>query len=238
MDRNMSIGIGFSIFGALFATFSHFIVNDVTLTSLGLACLIFGVTVILIPSNPVPRCEIMRLVEASCVNIEALLEEYNATEKAVYLPPRDGRVYAYVSLSSELGDLEQILKAPLRVLTRTAGGPGLFIFTPGSEFTRLHSLSPESGLEAALSLVLVDTVEAVESLRALEDLSRVMIHLKNPRIDTIHPRFKAVLGSLPTSLAGSVLAAVKDAPVLLVEENMDGNSLKAEFKVLTGTGET
>ena len=237
MDRNTSIGMGFSIFGALFALFSHFIVLDVTLTSLGLACLIFGITVILIPSNPVPRSEIMRLVEASCVNIEALLEEYDATEKAVYLPPRDGRVYAYVPLGSGLGNLDEIMKAPLRVLTRTRGDPGLFIFTPGSEFTRLHSLNSESGLEEALSLILVDTVEAVESLRALEDLSRVMIHLTNPRVDTIHPRFKSVLGSLPTSLAGSVLTAVKDAPVLLVEEIMAGRILKAEFKVLSANGE-
>lgn len=238
MDRNTSIGIGFSIFGALFALFSHFIVLDVTLTSLGLACLIFGITVILIPSNPVPRSEIMRLVEASCVNIEALLEEYDATEKAVYLPPRDGRVYAYVSLSSGPGNMDEIMNAPLRVLTRTRSGPGLIVFTPGSEFTRLHSLSPESGLEEALSLILVDTVEAVESLRALEDLSRVMIHFTNPRVDTIHPRFNSVLGSLPTSIAGSVLAAVKDAPVLLVEEIMAGRILKAEFKVLSVTGET
>ena len=65
-----------------------------------------------------------------------------------------------------------------------------------------------------------------------------MIHFTNPRVDTIHPRFNSVLGSLPTSIAGSVLAAVKDAPVLLVEEIMAGRILKAEFKVLSVTGET
>jgi hypothetical protein len=46
-----------------------------------------------------------------------------------------------------------------------------------------------------------------------------------------------VLGSLPTSLTGSILAAVKNSPILFINESIEERTMKVEFKVLTTTGE-
>ena len=235
VDRYTRAGVVLLVFGGPFAAFSYWVLNDVTFTSIGLASLILGATALLVPSRAVPGESVRALVEAAAVNVEALLEEFDADGRAVYLPPRDGRVYCFVPIGE--GFLEAGLagfdRVPLRVVTRVGGVDGLCVFPPGGEVVRLAGLGEESGVEDALVYVLVDYLEAVESVRAVETGDRVVVELSRPRVDTGFDRFRMCLGSVPVSVAGCVLAWVLGEPVLFLGEERDGDRVTASFRVVT-----
>lgn len=238
MNNYEAFGLGLIVFGASVALYSYWILLNVPFTALGLACIILGATLLQVPDTPVPASQIRAMMEGACVNIEALLEEFDAGEKAVYLPPRHDRVYAFVPLSKNpgVGDINQLEKAPLRVLTEVRGEPGLFIFPPGSEAVRLSLLSEESGVEEALNYVLVDFLEVVESVKAVEDSDRIVVEMNSPRVETDFPRFTRVLGSMPSSLAGCVISKVLDRPVVFEDEEVDGDRVRGIFRVAGGVG--
>jgi len=235
MDAYTRAGVVLLVFGGPFAAFSYWVLNDVTFTSIGLASLILGATALLVPSRAVPGESVRALVEAAAVNVEALLEEFDVTGRGVYLPPRDGRVYCFVPIGG--GFLEAGLagfdRVPLRVVTKVGGVDGLCVFPPGGEVVRLAGLGEESGVEDALVYVLVDYLEAVESVRAVETGDRVVVELSRPRVDTGFDRFRMCLGSVPVSVAGCVLAWVLGEPVLFMGEAMDGGRVTASFRVVT-----
>ena len=233
VDRYAAFGLGLATFGGPFAVYSFYVLLSVPLTALGLSFVVLGLTAVLIPETPVPAGSIRAMVEGACVNVEALLEEFDAKERAVYLPPRDGRVYAYVPLKGPLrpGDLALVVEAPLRVVTEVRGEPGLMIFPPGSEAVRLAALDEEVELKEAISYVLVDFLEAVESAQAMKSGGRWIVQIKNPRVGTEYPRFAKVLGSLPTSIAGCVSSQVLGKPVVFVGEETEGDSTTATFEV-------
>ncbi len=213
--------------------FSYLFLANVAFTALGIACIVLGATILITPSNPVPKGVIRAMVEESCINIEALLEEFNANEKATYLPPREERVYAYIPLTKKKFRVKEMAKIPLRMITNIKNSPALIVFPPGSELIRLEGLSSESGLEASLSHVIVDLVEGAESVKAVRDGGYVIVDIFKSRVKTEFPRFRRVLGSLNTSLAGCVLAASLGEPVSFEEESMDerGRRVRATFKV-------
>ncbi len=70
LDNYSYLGLGLMGFGVPFAGFSYWVLLNIPLTSLGLATVILGVTLLLVPSNPVPRQHIRAMVEGSLVNIE------------------------------------------------------------------------------------------------------------------------------------------------------------------------
>lgn len=238
VDRYLALGLGLIIFGLPFALFSDLVLLNVPLTSLGLACVILGATVMLTPSSPVPVHTVRAMVEGACINIEALLEEFDAYHKAVYLPPREGRVYVYVPLTSNPGASTAwaAQKAPKRVVTQTEGEPGLLVFPPGSEVVRLSLLSSQSGVEEALTHVLVDFLEAVHSVRAVQDGQQIVIDMTGSRVETEFPRFRRILGSLATSTAGCVLSTVIEAPVLLRDEQIKDDRIRCVFEVVPRSG--
>ncbi len=238
VDRHLGLGLGLIIFGLPFTLFAYLVLLNVPLTALGLACVILGATVMLTPSSPVPIRTVRVMVEGACVNIEALLEELDVHHKAVYLPPREGRVYAYVPLTSNPGVSAAwaAQDASLRVVTQAGGEPGLLVFPPGSEAVRLSLMSPGSGVEEALTHVLVDFLEAVKSVRAVQGGQRVVIDMTGARVETEFPRFRRVLGSLATSTAGCVLSTVIEAPVQLSDEQMEDDRIRCIFTVVPRSG--
>lgn len=222
------------VFGLLFGAYSYWVLEDVSLTSLGLSSVILGATALLIPSSPVPRDSVRALVEAGAVNVEAVLEEFDAKARGYYLPPRNGRVHCYVPLGTGFEDhhLKRRDAAPLRVLTEVSGFPGVVVFPPGSEAVRLAGLGEGAGVEDALSYVLVDFMEAVEAVKAVVTGDRVVVELNHVRADTSLSRYHACLGSLPVSTAGCVLAWVTGAPVAYTGERSDGTKVTAGFRVV------
>ena len=239
LDRYLSFGLGLIVFGVPFTLYSFYLLLSIPLTALGIACIVLGATVLLVPSSPVPANTVRAMVEGASINIEALLEEFDAKDKAVYLPPRDGRSWAFVPLSDNPGASAAwaAMDAPVRVMTDVEGEPGLMVFPPGSEIVRLSLLSEESGIEEALNYVLVDFLEAVDSVKAVTAEDRIIVQMENPRIRTDFPRFEMVLGSIPTSLAGCVVATVLGKPMLFIEETVLGKQIRATFRIAPKNGQ-
>ncbi len=113
----------------------------------------------------------------------------------------------------------------------------MMVFPPGSEVVRLSALEEESGTEDALSYVLVDFLEAAESVKAVEAGQRIIVNITKPRIRSDFPGFNKCLGTLPTSIAGCVLAQVLGKPVGLVEEQATPQQVTATFEVPPRPGE-
>ena len=166
LDRYQLLGLSLISFGAVFASYSYLVLLSVPLTALGLACIILGSTLLMVPGSPVPKHQVRAMMEGSLVNVEALLEEFDVKGKAVYLPPNEGRVFAFIPVqeSVDLGAIDP-RRVPVRVLSEAGGVRGVTVFPPGSEAVRLSLLPGEVGAEDALNHVLVDFIEAVESVK-------------------------------------------------------------------------
>jgi hypothetical protein len=232
LDRYQLLGLSFASFGAVFASYSYLVLLSVPLAALGLACVILGSTLLMVPGSPVPGQQIRAMMEASLVNVEALLEEFDVRGKAVYMPPDDGRVHAFVPLQGnvDLGAVDP-QRVPVRVLTEAGGVRGVTVFPPGSEAVRLSLLPDEAGAEDALSHVLVDFVEAAESVKLVRRGGEAVVELGRPRGSSEYPRVNGCLGSYPVSLAGCVLAHVLRSPVAYMGEEASGMSTLAYFEV-------
>ena len=235
VDSYTGLGIILGVFGLPFTLFSYYVLIDSTLTAVGLACLVIGSILVFTPANPVPRQSVRAIMEASVVNVEALLEEYDAKMNAVYLPPRDGRVFAFLPLN-EYSDqsVTRLDNIPVRVIVESGAIRGLMVLPPGSEAVRLADLGEDSGVEDALNYVLVDFLESVESVQSVSTGDNVVVQFKKPVLRSEYARFNALLGSLPASVAGCVIAGVLDIPVSYLGEDVSGDSVTVRFRVLDG----
>lgn len=238
LDAYQTAGYTLVAFGATFALFSYLILLSVPLTSLGVASVILGAAALMIPGSPVPTETTRALLEGSCINLEAILEEFNARQKAVYLPPREERGTAYIPLAENPGASNgwQALNAPIRVVSNIGGEPGLILFPPGGEALRLNPVTEGAGVEDALQQTLVDFLELVQTVKAATVGDRVVVEMTGVRINTEYPRFNMVFGTLATSVAGSVISAVRGEPMQLVEEQAVKSSTRAVFRTAPRDG--
>ncbi len=225
--------MGFIIFGAPFAIFSYLILLSTPLTALGAAFVLVGASTALIPESPVPKQTIRAMVEASCAATESILEEFDAKNKATYLPPREGRVIAYLPTNNDSRTAWNAINTPTRLL----GEDSIKIYPPGTEIVRLAALGEESSPDDALSYILVDFLEAADSVKTAQAGRRTIVSIQKPRIRTDFPRFISCLGTLPTSIAGCVIANTINQPVTLSEEQVTEDSITATFEVPRHPGE-
>jgi hypothetical protein len=190
----------------------------------------------MIPSNPVPLGTVSAMIEGATINLEALLEEFDVKSNAFYLPPRNGRVYCYLPLSDDFdrSNLGKVVSAPLRVVTEAGGIPGLIVFPPGSEIVRLSMFSEDTIVEDALNYILVDFLEAVDSLKMVQEGDNIVVQISRPRISTDFPRYNKSLGSLTTSIAGSIISYVRGQPIEYLSEDKIMDSLTSRFRVYNG----
>lgn len=235
LTKYQKIGLGFITFGAPFAYYSYEILNNISFTSQGLVCVILGVTLLQVPSNPIPTKDVRAMMEGSCINIEAILEEFDAKGRAIYLPPRDSRIYCFISIDYPVNiDPLKVIDAPLRVFSEVYNSPGLMIFPSGSEVVRLASIPKDSGVEESLNYVLVDFLEAVESIKSIENEDRIIVEINKPKVTTEFPRYKLSLGSLTTSIAGCVLSFIRRKPIYFLGEEDSLQKITATFEVSHG----
>jgi hypothetical protein len=233
-DVSFWFGLALAASGAILAFFAYFIALNVPLTALGLACTILGLSIAFTPSTPVPKLAVKAMLEGSCLNLEALLEEFNVEGKAVYMPPRDERVFAFIPISSnpiQIGP-EEAAKAPLRVLTTAGGKPGLIVFPPGSEIVRLAGVAEGLTAEEALNLTLIEFLEGADAVKAVAKGDRVIVEIANPKVSSELPRVTRCLGSLAISVAGCTLAKSLGRPMAFLEEADEGGKVKASFRMV------
>lgn len=254
MNRLTGAGVGLVGFGAVLAPFSYFVLVNVPLTTVGLALAILGLVVLILPEYLVPHEIVRGMISGSVANIEAVLEEFGATHRAIYLPPREGKVYAYVPLSGNPSypEFSEIVNAPKRIISNVDGHPGLFIYPPGSDVVTLSRVGRDESIdggeqidrnekpsledflpemENGISYCLVDFAELVSKVQVNLEKNKVFLGMKNVKIEVEAPRFSRVLGSIPTSLAACVVAGVSKMPVKIMEEKREGKWLRAVLEV-------
>jgi len=252
MSRFATVGVGLAGFGAILAAFSYFVLLSVPLTALGLAFLILGCVVLIFPEYLVPHQVVKGMISGSVANIEAILEEFAAAHKAVYLPPKDGKVYAFVPLSrnSFYPEFNRIVDAPKRIISNVNGHPGLFIYPPGSDVVALSGVVEETmgeerekegkefsledflpQLENAISYLIVDFAELASRVQVSFEKNKALLRMKNIKLNVEAPRFTRVLGSPPASLAACVIAQITRMPVKVVEEKGEGKWVRVVLEV-------
>lgn len=238
-DRNIALGLTIAFFGLILGLGAYILLENVALTAMGIGLVIVGVAWALTPVHPIPRKAILEIVESSCSNIEGLLEFIGATGRAVYLPSTaDGRVVAYVSLAGSGNlSLRAVADNAGRVIVRQGGSLGVIITPP-----RVELISGNLGFDAGgenikslLEYVLVEGSGVAESVRAVRSGNEFVIDVYKVRVDVNHPRFKAVMGSLPSCLAAQAVAAAFSSPVQVVDERRDGDRLIVHLRLLDWT---
>lgn len=232
--RYVSFGASVALFGAAVSLVSYFVLFSVPFTALGVACVIIGLSAVSLPEQPVPKRAVRSLIQGATFSIESLLEEFDVREKAVYLPPREGLVTAYVPLSQDgrRPTVEEAMAAPRRVVTEAGGVPILTLFPPGAEVARAAELAEGQTVEDALRYILVEVTELCSSVRAAEGDGGFVVEMKGVKDKTEAARYSASLGTVPTSLAACALAMLTGRPVTLEREEAQGSRALAQLRLL------
>ena len=232
--RYFSFGAGIAAFGAVVAFVSYYFLFSVPFASLGVACVILGGATLTLPESPVPSGAVRGVIHASVMNVEALLEEFDVREKAIYLPPREGESVAYVPLASRPrpSSVDSLVKAPRRLVAEADGVPVLLVVPPGSELVRASELSEASGLEDAIQYILTEVSELCSSAKAVVAGDRLVVEMKGIKVKTEAAKYLVTLGSIPASIAASVASAVLERGVTLTSESMEGKDSSATFRLL------
>ncbi|MDE1858868.1 MAG: hypothetical protein KGI26_07370 [Thaumarchaeota archaeon] len=232
--RYFSFGAGIASFGAVVAFVSYYFLFSVPFAALGVACVILGGATLTLPESPVPSGAVRGVIHASVMNVEALLEEFDVSEKAFYLPPKEGQSVAFVPLATNPGspDLESLLNAPRRLVSDAGGVPVLLVVPPGSELVRASELTDASGLEDAMQYILTEVSELCSSAKAVVTGDRLVVEMKGIKVKTEAAKYLVSLGSIPASTAASVAATVMKKGVTLVSEVIEGKNSTATFRVL------
>lgn len=220
MNSYQSLGLSLIAFGAILFPVSYFIVRSIPLSALGIGSIIIGAASAMLPSNAIPKRIVREMLRNSATNIEAILEEFNVSGKALFLPPRNGYVTAFITLEEvniqEVADARDI---PLRVLSIASGRRGITVFPPGSELAKAIEAYQEASYEHLLSNLLVNEAEMASSVKVIDKRDKLLIGINNPRIIPQLPRFNRSLGTLPSCIAASC-AAFKLKKRVAIEEEM------------------
>jgi hypothetical protein len=232
--RYFSFGAGIAAFGAVLAYVSYYFLFSVPFAALGIACVILGGATLTLPESPVPSGAVRGVIHASVMNVEAVLEEFDAHERAIYLPPRDGEGVAYVPLSSNPHPLtlDALMAAPRRLVTEAGGTPVLLVVPPGAELVRASELSEASGLEDAIQYILTEVSELCSSAKAVTTADKLVVEMKGIKVKTEAAKYLVTMGSIPASIVASVAAAVMKKGITLESENIEDKKSSATFRVL------
>ena len=196
---------------------------NIPLTALGIGLIILGISILLTPAHPVPPHTVRALLEGSTLNIEALLEELNITNKGYYVRGADGRIYVFIPIDRDsgppIGEFE--FKG---LVTKVNDKRYLTIIPPSSEIVNIQELS-EAEFNDALSYVLVDISELAESVETYTVGYHIVVRVKKPRGYVASWRFRNVLGSLEASIAASLLAKRYGLSKVVDEMDMEGERI-------------
>ncbi len=229
--RGNPYGYGLVAFGAGLAAFSWYLLQSTPMTALGIGVAVVGASIAITPTSPVPSKTVRKLLEGATLNIEAVLEDTGAKNRAYYVPGvgDDGIVRAFVPLGED--------RAPARwdaqgLVVTLDGNEYLVVYPPGALLVKNEELSGD--LESAMIGHLVEESGLVESVKVIEDGSSVVVEFRNPRARAGSGRVRRVLGSLEAGIAAALVAGTKGkvGRIASEEESGDGKMKRAVIELL------
>jgi len=234
-DTNLTAGIGLSTFGTILALGSYILLQNIPLTAMGIGIIVIGIAWALTPPNPTPKKALLDLVKTSCSNIEALLEATGATNKAIYIPTKDNQVIAYIPLKN--GDnitLQTIAENNSKILIKQGKTLGIAIIPPNTGL-KTPNTETELNIDTQLDNILIETLEIAENIKTAKSENTIIVQIHKPKIDIDYPRFKIIMGSLPSSLTAQAIATATSRPVKIIQEKNTKNTLTIQLKLLNWT---
>lgn len=238
-DTNLTAGTGIATFGTILALGSYILLQNIPLTAMGIGLIILGIAWALTPPNPLPKNTIIKLIKSSCSNIEALLESIGALEKAVYIPLKnDKETLAYIPIKkSNEYTLEDIANNTGKMIIKLGKSFGVLLTPPKISLNNPYPLTDNTDINNLLEYALIES-EIASSVRAVQDNDKIIIEINKPKIDVEYPRFKIIMGSLPSSIAAQAIASAFSKPVQIIKEEHRGNKLIVSLRVLDWTDKT
>jgi hypothetical protein len=233
LNRLLMVGIALLVGGATVAEISYYTLVNIPLTLIGLICMIIGAIVIQVPTFATRKRRLRAVVEGSYTGVEKLLHEKDVVSHAIYLPPNEGVSLVYVTVgkvsdadvAAEVGSLKEAVKADLE-------GRGLMFPAPGSLAVKDALKGGERDVGEMVRVVVIEVLGAANSVNVEVKGDDVILELAEPWRVKGHLRCKASMGSLPVSVAGSVLSAWFNSPVAFVNEESSGSDMVARFSII------
>ena len=223
MDRLSILGVALTIFASLLTIWSYLFFMNIPLTALGIGLIILGISILLTPTHPIPPHTVRALLEGSTLNIEALLEELNITNRGYYVKGADGRVYVLIPVDRDVGPpIEEFEFKGL--VTKIQDRKYLTIIPPSSEIIYVQELS-EAEFDDALNYILVDLSELAESVKTSTVGEYVVVKINKTIVHVTSWRFGNVLSSLEASIAASLFAKKHGITRIVDEVDMEGERI-------------
>jgi hypothetical protein len=231
MDKISLVGALLFVLGGLIIGIRLLGIFDTFPVPLGILVGIIGFIMFSYPNTLAPSYESKILIKESLLNIEAMLESFDASEQCFYLPPKAGKIYVYVPLSPDVSQSEawSAMEVPLQTVTEVNNKPGLILFTPFSFI--LKSFTKNTPINEVLSKILVKQFEVADSVRAVKTGDEMSVEISQPLFMPDLPRCEQVFGSFSSFLAGCILSAQMNKPIILVTKDLKDHILRCNFKV-------
>jgi hypothetical protein len=227
------VGLILTLIGFVLTGESYFNSYNSQFIAIGIATLVLGFTTMLLPNDPTPPKNLHTMLNESLYNVEAILEQFEVKEKAIYLPRRERKTYAYIPLGEPVDAnlISKLKDAPPRLITDIDRKLGLMILIPiGGDL--LESIKDDADIEKTLRYILIKSLGLVQSVKEIKQSEDIIIQMKGSTLNIDFPHYISVLGTLQTSIVGSVLANIYHAPISLMEENTTEKTIIAIFRVI------
>ncbi|MEM2292246.1 MAG: hypothetical protein QXX41_03125 [Nitrososphaerota archaeon] len=203
LEKLHMFGISLLVFSIPFMISAYLLLNNTTLTALGIGLLILSVSILLTPARAIPPHAVRALLEGSVLSLEAILEEFDVSERGYYALSPNGRVYVYVPIHGKAKP-PSIASEPSGLIYKEGELEYLVLVPPASELVKSSELSGMD-VESALNYVLIDLMEIADSVEIImNDL--VSVKLRKVKSQISAGRFKNVFGSLEANIIACILA--------------------------------
>lgn len=237
-----TLGLGLTLAGTLLTVIANYILVSTPLTALGISALIIGGVSFALSrgQTKMPPEAAAILLESSMENIAAIIEELGLKSKAIYLPSSktSGKPQALIAIHSNPHPPKVEKTLPKRLIVKLGSNPeevGILLTTPGSSITT--TITPKedatSGdIEAALTSVLVGTIELADAARVNMDQEKIVVEVSNPKIDYKNMQVYEWIGSPLASMVASIATEILDKPVSVAKEIRRKKKQIIELKVV------
>src|SRR5437879_7850459 len=150
------------------------------------------------------------MLVGATLSVEALLEA-STVGRATYLPPSDGGIiFAYIplSLQPENLSLNEMRQAPRSLVGNNQ--KGLLVYPVGSELNRIPEFQDGFSLEEGLRYVLVESADICSRVLVEQTGNLIVVGMTGAKVDVQGVNYQNSVGSVPSSLAASVIAKLHD----------------------------
>jgi hypothetical protein len=223
------LGIILLIAGILFAQYSFLILENISLSALGISFIIIAITMIFLTGDSQSSEIVNSLIEGCYENVESQLNLVETSEGGIYLPTRENIILAYVPYISKTGLKSLHIASLLENINNVTQIDRIKIRLPLS--SRLIKSINGKSIEEALNNILVEKFKTVRSIKFVESNKKIIVEMTGCNIENSKLRSNQAIGSFNTMVSGCVICYIKDKPLAFLEEKIANKKITAVFEV-------